>query len=107
MSDTSPRSENVKVVVRVRPLSATEKSAGYQTVVKVDSVNNSVILTAPPGNSNGAVNNFNDIDRVFAFDSVFSTDASQVLLLFKHCFIFNRPTLFYCRWKSTTKQHGQ
>ena len=78
MSDTSPRSENVKVVVRVRPLSATEKSAGYKSMVKVDSVNNSVILSAPSGNSNGTGNNFNEIDRVFTFDSVFGSEASQV-----------------------------
>lgn len=84
MSDTSPRSENVKVVVRVRPLSATEKTANYKSVVKVDSVNNRITLSAPSGNTSGTSTNYNEIDRVFTFDSVFDTNTSQVLKNYPH-----------------------
>lgn len=76
--DSSPRSENVKVVVRVRPLSQSEKTAGYKTVVKVDSVNSTIVVN---GLNQGSVNgshSYNDIDRSFVFDSVFPQDSSQV-----------------------------
>lgn len=79
MSDLSPRSENVKVVVRVRPLSESERTAGYKTVVKVDSVNNCVILRSQNNGSNsGGGHSYNDIDRSFVFDSVFPQESSQV-----------------------------
>lgn len=76
--DTSPRSENVKVVVRVRPLSQGEKSAGYKTVVKVDSVNNTVVLRSQNNGSNSGGPSYNEMDRNFVFDSVFPQDSSQV-----------------------------
>lgn len=81
MSDLSPRSENVKVVVRVRPLSESERTAGYKTVVKVDSVNNCVILRSQNNGTNGGVaaHSYNDIDRSFVFDSVFPQESSQVI----------------------------
>ena len=80
--DTSPRSENVKVVVRVRPLSETEKSAGYKTVVKVDSVNNTIILRAQNNSANSVGQSYNDVDRSFVFDSVFGQESSQVRMYF-------------------------
>ncbi len=104
MMDTSSISENVKVVVRVRPLSETEKTAGYKTVVKVDSVNNSIILRAQNNGANGTGQSYNDVDRSFVFDSVFGQESSQVC----HFFLFF-PTKtmlilqhFHSRWKSTT-----
>ena len=87
--DTSPRSENVKVVVRVRPLSETEKTAGYKTVVKVDSVNNTIILRAQNSGANATGQSYNNVDRSFVFDSVFQQESSQVYLmcvLFKFAF---------------------
>ena len=78
--DTSPRSENVKVVVRVRPLSETEKTAGYKTVVKVDSVNNTITLRAQSNGTTGQ--SYNDVDRSFVFDSVFGQESSQVCQFF-------------------------
>ena len=89
MMDTSPRSENVKVVVRVRPLSETEKTAGYKTVVKVDSVNNTIILRAQNSGANATGQSYNNVDRSFVFDSVFQQESSQVYLmcvLFKFAF---------------------
>ncbi|XP_046644917.1 kinesin-like protein KIF3A [Daphnia pulicaria] len=78
MMDTSSISENVKVVVRVRPLSETEKTAGYKTVVKVDSVNNTIILRAQNNGANGTGQSYNDVDRSFVFDSVFGQESSQM-----------------------------
>lgn len=88
--DTSPRSENVKVVVRVRPLSETEKTAGYKTVVKVDSVNNTIILRAQNSGANAIGQSYNDVDRSFVFDSVFQQESSQV------CF----PCVFFFKFAS-------
>lgn len=78
MTDTSPRSENVKVVVRVRPLSESEKTAGYKNVVKVESVNNSIILRQQPNSGNSAGQSYSNVDRSFVFDSVFDQESSQV-----------------------------
>lgn len=77
--DTSPRSENVKVVVRVRPLSQSEKTAGYKTVVKVDSVNNTVVLRSQSNGAHTGGPSYNEMDRSFVYDSVFPQDSSQVL----------------------------
>ena len=74
-----PRSENVQVVVRIRPLNATEKSAGHKNVIRVDSVNNAVTIC---GNqmekSASGSNSYNEMDRSFTFDSVFGPESSQV-----------------------------
>lgn len=78
MSDISPRSENVKVVVRVRPLSETEKTAGYKTVIKVDSAYSTVILRSQISSSNGVGQSYSEMDRSFTFDSVFGSESSQV-----------------------------
>ncbi|VDO57019.1 unnamed protein product [Onchocerca flexuosa] len=42
-----PEVDNVRVVVRCRPLSHAEHEQGYQTIVSVDSANNSISVTNP------------------------------------------------------------
>ena len=63
--------ENVKVVVRVRPLNDKEMSADYRNIVNVDAINGTVKLAnlnqsreSPP--------------KVFTFDTVFPADVKQV-----------------------------
>ena len=64
--------ENVKVVVRVRPLNDKEMSADYRNIVNVDAINGTVKLAqlnqsreSPP--------------KVFTFDTVFPHDVKQVI----------------------------
>ena len=74
------RSENVQVVVRVRPLNASERSSGHKNVVRVDAVNNSVsICNSMEKSASASTNSFNESEREFTFDSVFGSDSSQVL----------------------------
>lgn len=63
--------ENVKVVVRVRPLNDKEMSADYRNIVYVDAINGIVKLAhlnqsreSPP--------------KIFTFDTVFPPDVKQV-----------------------------
>ena len=78
MSEDSPRTENVKVVVRVRPISVSEKNAGYKCVVKVDSVRNGIGVCNQISSSTSSSTSFNEMERTFHFDSVFGPESSQV-----------------------------
>ena len=73
MSESSPRSENVKVVVRVRPLSESEKKAGHTVIVDVDSVNNGITICNKSLSTSAT-----ELEKTFAFDSVFNQESSQV-----------------------------
>lgn len=72
---TAPTVENVRVVVRVRPMDQREKLEGAYNCVSVDGVNNTVAVTrnnvTPP-----------EPPRVYAYDSVFDYNTSQVSQLF-------------------------
>eukprot|EP01017_Pseudomicrothorax_dubius_P050722 TRINITY_DN9646_c0_g1_i3.p1 TRINITY_DN9646_c0_g1~~TRINITY_DN9646_c0_g1_i3.p1 ORF type:complete len:537 (-),score=149.90 TRINITY_DN9646_c0_g1_i3:26-1636(-) len=59
-------SETVKVMVRVRPMNGKERERGCENVIEVDQ--QQVILNKP---------NEKDMQKVFAFDSVFPTTVSQ------------------------------
>ncbi|EJW87977.1 kinesin-II 85 kDa subunit [Wuchereria bancrofti] len=61
--------DNVRVVVRCRPLSRIELEQGYQKIVTVESANNSVSVTNP--------NNDQEPSRIFTFDAVFGEDSDQ------------------------------
>nr|CAD7264094.1 unnamed protein product [Timema shepardi] len=63
--------ENVRVVVRVRPMSAREREAGYRQIMQVDTVNNSVCVENPQA-ADG------EPPKMFTFDSVFDMDSRQV-----------------------------
>ena len=65
--------ENVRVVLRVRPLSQQETETGCRKITSVDSSCNSITVTnpqAPP----------EEPPKIFTFDTVFDTDSTQVSL---------------------------
>ncbi|KAK6102539.1 Kinesin-like protein KIF3A [Brugia pahangi] len=61
--------DNVRVVVRCRPLSRIELEQGYQKIVTVESATNSIVVTNP--------NNDQEPSRIFTFDAVFGEDSNQ------------------------------
>ncbi|KAL4002681.1 Kinesin motor domain family protein [Acanthocheilonema viteae] len=61
--------DNVRVMVRCRPLNHMECEQGHKKIVSVDSVNNSVFVTNP--------NNGQEPPRIFTFDAVFGEDSDQ------------------------------
>lgn len=67
----APTVENVRVVVRVRPMDQREKLDSSYNCVSVDPVNNTVAVTrnnvTPP-----------EPPRVYAYDAVFDSNTSQV-----------------------------
>ena len=70
-SSSNKDCENVKVVVRVRPLNDKEMSADYRNIIHVDAINGTVKLAnlnqsreSPP--------------KLFTFDTVFPPDVKQV-----------------------------
>ena len=65
-------SENVKVVVRVRPLNDSEKSSDFRSIVHVDSINGTVKLENVSSSRENP-------PKVFTFDTVFPPDVKQVL----------------------------
>lgn len=63
--------ENVRVVVRVRPLDGHERQEGCQNVVAVDKISRAITVlkpTAGPG----------EPPKVYYFDNVFDEESSQV-----------------------------
>lgn len=63
--------ENVRVVVRVRPLNGKELDGHCKNITQVDSLNGEIMVENPhaaPG----------EPPKVFSFDAVFDTDSSQV-----------------------------
>ena len=63
--------ENVRVVVRVRPLSEKETHAGYESIVQSDDLNCSLLVTNPAAQDG-------EPPKVFTFDSVFGQNSKQV-----------------------------
>lgn len=63
--------ENVRVVVRIRPMDKNEVDAGSANVVKVDKVNRCVTVTKPNTDAS-------EPPRIYYFDNVFGEDSSQV-----------------------------
>lgn len=77
--------ENVRVVVRVRPMDKIELDAGNLSVVKVDKVNRCVTVTKP--NSDPG-----EPPRLYYFDNVFAEDSTQVsdICALPVCLLFYR-----------------
>lgn len=75
--------ENVRVVVRVRPL---ETNAGKNTVV-CDKNNRTVTVQKPNTSTN-------EPPKVYQFDSVFGEDSTQVRWFYKYRFSSATPLLF-------------
>lgn len=70
--NSSKDSDNVRVVVRCRPLNETEKTSGCQMVVKVDESSGAITVDVP--NADKA----SDPPRTFTFDTVFGQNCKQV-----------------------------
>lgn len=62
--------ENVKVVIRVRPLNKREVQEGHHSIVTVDRENNIISLVKPTLTG--------EIPKSFKFDHVFPEDCTQV-----------------------------
>lgn len=63
--------ENVRVVLRVRPLNECEVSSGYHDIVKAERVSNTVYVINPKSTTE-------EPPKIFTFDTVFGTDSTQV-----------------------------
>lgn len=68
----SSDAENIRVVVRCRPLSEKEQAAGCHDIVVVDTVQGTVLVTNPNG-AHGDVP-----PKMFTFDTVFDVNSKQV-----------------------------
>lgn len=63
--------ENVRVVLRIRPLSETEGKSGCREIVSADRVSNTVSVINPKST-------VEELPKVFSFDAIFGTDSTQV-----------------------------
>lgn len=63
--------ENVRVVVRVRPMNRKEIESGYKSVVTVNRINGSISVKNPNGGRD-------DLPKIFTYDIVFDIDSKQM-----------------------------
>lgn len=63
MASKRDDSDSVRVVVRCRPLSQTEKKNGNKVIVDIDTTLGSIILHKPGGQE--------EVPKTFTFDSTF------------------------------------
>ncbi|XP_058446647.1 kinesin-like protein KIF3A [Malaya genurostris] len=63
--------ENVRVVVRVRPMDKSETDSGYQNVIKVDKSNRSITVQKPNVS-------LSEPPKVYFFDNVFGEESTQI-----------------------------
>lgn len=70
-SDVAVEIENVRVVVRVRPMDKIEETAFCENIIKVDKLNRSVVVRKP--NASPA-----EPPKTYYFDNIFGEDSSQV-----------------------------
>lgn len=81
--------ENVRVVVRVRPMDKQEIESGTQNIVKVDKINRSVTVLKPGATAN-------EPPKTYYFDNVFGEDSSQVSAMLD-CIVAGMKQLFIFR----------
>lgn len=67
--------ENVRVVVRCRPIDKSEKDSNCANVLKIDKFNRSITVIKPNATAN-------EPPKTYFFDNVFGEDSSQVSLDF-------------------------
>ncbi|XP_055542710.1 kinesin-like protein KIF3A [Wyeomyia smithii] len=70
-SKTEGEIENVRVVVRVRPMDKNEIDFGCQNVIKTDKCNRSITVYKPNANSS-------EPPKVYYFDNVFGEESTQI-----------------------------
>lgn len=63
--------ENVRVVVRIRPMDQSELDAGSENVVRVDRLNRSITVEKPQASAS-------EPPKIYYFDNVFDGDSTQV-----------------------------
>lgn len=68
--------ENVRVVVRVRPMDKSERAAGNENVVRVEKGSRCITVTKPHHGTSAP-----EPPKIYYFDNVFGADSSQVSLL--------------------------
>lgn len=66
--------ENVRVVVRVRPMDKSELDVGSETIVRVDRLNRCITVEKPQSSAS-------EPPKIYYFDNVFDGDSSQVRLI--------------------------
>ncbi|XP_077284900.1 kinesin-like protein 64D [Arctopsyche grandis] len=71
LTNDASETENVRVVVRVRPMDAKEKLEGNHNVISVDTVNNNITVTKP-----NAIQN--ELPKTYSFDSVYDISTTQM-----------------------------
>ncbi|KXJ78349.1 hypothetical protein RP20_CCG004959 [Aedes albopictus] len=69
-SKTEGEIENVRVVVRVRPMDKNETDSGSQNIIKTDKCNRCVTVYKPNANSS-------EPPKVYYFDNVFGEESTQ------------------------------
>ena len=72
--EDSQGGENVKVVVRVRPLNTNENKEGYRMITKVNTIDGTIKVEIPKRDSS----NMDTPAKIFTFDTVFAPDVKQV-----------------------------
>lgn len=72
-SNSKDEIENVRVVIRVRPLGKKEKAEGCRNIVTIDGQENVINLTKNDSN--------NEKSKTFKFDHIFPEDSSQVTFI--------------------------
>lgn len=77
--------ENVRVVVRVRPMDKSEMDSGSENVVKVDKSNRCVTVVKPKSS-------VTEPPKIYYFDNVFTEDSTQVSTFNNKIFI---QAMFY------------
>ena len=74
MEESQGGGENVKVVVRVRPLNSTETKEGYKMITKVNTIDGTIKVEQPRKDTS----NIDTPAKIFTFDTVFAPEVKQV-----------------------------
>ena len=74
MEESQGGGENVKVVVRVRPLNTAETREGYRMITKVNTIDGTIKVEMPKKDANNA----ETPAKIFTFDTVFAPEVKQV-----------------------------
>ena len=72
--EDSQGGENVKVVVRVRPLNTNETKEGYRMITRVNTIDGTIKVEIPKRDPS----NMDTPAKIFTFDTVFAPDVKQV-----------------------------
>ena len=70
MEESQSGGENVKVVVRVRPLNSGEIKEGYRMITRVNTIDGTIKVEMPKKDSN----NSETPAKIFTFDTVFAPE---------------------------------